>query len=394
MVVAHINGKMLAWARNRAGFEIERLAKGSITVEKLKAWESGNDFPTEKQAIDIAQKLGISYAMLFMPIVPPPDNPPIPDLRTLNGQQLKNPSLEFRDVLNTTLIRQDWIRDERVDRGAKPLSFVGRFKLSSDPHAVAADMRHILKLDSKDRTECADFEAFIKHLVARAEDIGILMMRSAIVGHDTHRTLQVEEFRGFALSDPIAPVVFINDADAKAAQIFTIAHELAHIWIGANGVSDRKPNLQNDSTNAIELFCDKVAAELLAPEAEFVKVWRSNRPVLEAAKAAANHFRVSTLVALRRAKDLNQISFSGFMAAIDSEYSRQREFERKKRDRQKDREKKGGNFWASFEIRNSRALNSAVVEALVNRRATFTEASALLGVTIGSAIRYLRRIGA
>ncbi|MGC1295974.1 MAG: ImmA/IrrE family metallo-endopeptidase [Alloacidobacterium sp.] len=254
MVVAHINGKMLTWARNRAGFEIERLAKGNITVEKLKAWESGDEFRTEKQAIDIAQELGISYAILFMPIVPPPDNPPIPDLRTLNGQQLKKPSLEFRDVLNTTFIRQDWIRDERLERGAKPLSFVGRFKLSSDPKAVAADMRHAFKLDPKDRTECADFEAFIKHLVARAEDLGILIMRSAIVGHDTHRTLRVEEFRGFALSDPIAPVVFINDADAKAAQIFTIAHELAHIWIGANGVSDRRPNHQNDSTNAIELL--------------------------------------------------------------------------------------------------------------------------------------------
>ena len=71
MVVAHINGKILAWARNRAGFDFARLAKGSVTVEKLKAWESGKDFPTEKQATDIAQKLGISYAMLFMPNVPP-----------------------------------------------------------------------------------------------------------------------------------------------------------------------------------------------------------------------------------------------------------------------------------------------------------------------------------
>jgi Zn-dependent peptidase ImmA (M78 family)/transcriptional regulator with XRE-family HTH domain len=394
MVVAHINGKMLAWARNRAGFDLVRLAKGKITVEKLKRWEAGEEYPTENQAMELADKLGISYAMLFMPTVPPPDNPPIPDLRTLSGQQLTNPSLDFRDVLNSTLVRQDWIREERSESGFELRAFVGRYNLKSNPRVVAADMRHVLALDPAERTQCADLEAFIRHLVSKAEDIGVLVMRSAVVGHDTHRALDVNEFRGFALSDGFAPVVFINDADAKAAQIFTIAHELAHIWIGADGVSDRRPNQQDDSTNAIELFCDKVAAEVLAPESEFLNIWRDNRPILDAARAAATHFRVSTLVALRRAKDLNRIPFTGFIDAVNSEYDRFRKLEKKKREKQKEKEKSGGNFWASFEIRNGRSLNRAIVAALVNQRATFTEASALLGVTTASTIRYLRRIGA
>jgi Zn-dependent peptidase ImmA (M78 family) len=393
MVVAYINGKMLTWARERAAFEIERLAKGSVTVEKLKAWEAGQDYPTQAQAIRLAEKLGISYAMLFMPGVPPADNPPIPDLRTLSGQQLTSPSLEFRAVLNDTIIRQEWIRDERLERGAKPLSYVGRFALSSDPKAVAADMRHALCLEPEDRMGCPDFEAFIRHLVVRSEAIGVLVMRSAIVGHDTHRRLQVSEFRGFALCDDFAPVVFINDADAKAAQVFTLAHELAHIWIGANGVSDRRPNQKNESANAIELFCDRVAAELLVPEAEFSRAWKPGT-TLSSARTAAAHFRVSTLVALRRARDLGRISFDSFITAVDAEYARFREIDSKKREKQKEQEKRGGNFWASFEIRNGSTLNSAVVDALVNRRATFTEAATLLGVTIGSTIRYLRRVGA
>jgi hypothetical protein len=141
MVVAYINGKMLTWARKRAGFEIGRLAKGSVTTEKVEAWEAGTDYPTEKQAADIAQKLGISYAMLFMPNVPPPDNPPIPDLRTISGQPLTNPSLEFRDVLNTTIIRQDWVRDDRRERGGKLLPYVGRFNLQSGRGGHAARPR-------------------------------------------------------------------------------------------------------------------------------------------------------------------------------------------------------------------------------------------------------------
>jgi transcriptional regulator with XRE-family HTH domain len=141
MVTAHINGKMLTWARERASLEIDRLAKGAVTTNKIKAWEAGDEYPTQVQAMALAQKLGISYAMLFMPTVPPPDNPPIPDLRTINGQQLENPSLDFRDVLNSTLIRQDWVREERRDHEAKPLGYVGRFTVSSDPKKVATDKR-------------------------------------------------------------------------------------------------------------------------------------------------------------------------------------------------------------------------------------------------------------
>ncbi len=393
MVVAHINAKMLTWARERAGLELSRLAKGSVTVEKIKAWENGSEYPTQSQAIAIAEKLGISYAMLFMPNVPAPDVPNIPDLRTVGGQPLKHPSLDFREVLNDTLLRQEWIREERIEAGQPLLSFVGSFKISNDPLAVAKSMRSWLQLTQANRTLCPDFEAFIKHIVARAESIGLLIMRSAVVRHDTHRTLEVGEFRGFALSDAYAPIVFVNDADAKAAQVFTLAHEIAHIWLGANGVSDRRPNQKKDSTNAVELFCDRVAAAVLAPEQEFLAVWK-NGPAIESAGAAARHFRVSTLVALRRAKDLGRISFDTFIEAVDQEYERFKQIDSKKREQQKKKEASGGNFWASFEIRNSSALNAAVVAAITSRRTTFTEAASLLGVTIGSTVRYLRRVGA
>jgi hypothetical protein len=258
MIVAHINGKMLTWARERAALTVAHLAKGKMTVEKLQAWEAGTEFPSQTQAIALADKLDISYAMLFMPAVPPPDTLNIRDLRTVTGQILARPSLDFRAVLNDATIRQEWLRETRIEEDAAPLSFVGKFTTAADAKTVAADMRGTLQLTREDRRLCLNYEVFVKHLVARAEDIGILVMRSAIVGHATNRPLNVSEFRGFALIDAFAPVVFINDADAKAAQIFTIIHEMVHIWIGADGVSDRTPNTKSDSRNGIEIFCDKV----------------------------------------------------------------------------------------------------------------------------------------
>jgi Zn-dependent peptidase ImmA (M78 family) len=392
MNVAHINGKMLTWARIRAGFDIGRLAKGKISVEKLTAWEAGHDFPSETQAIALAEKLGISYPMLFMPTVPPPDIPVIPDLRTVTGHRLTNPSLDFREVLNDATARQDWVREDRIEEDREALRFVGKFSIAEDPKRVAADMRSVLRITSAERSQCHDYEAFIKYLVARAEAVGVLIMRSAVVRHATNRPLSVGEFRGFALSDAFAPVVFVNDADAKAAQIFTIAHELAHIWIGADGVSDRKPNQKNDSKNAIELFCDKVAAELLAPEAEVRSQWKGGTS-LENSRRVAAHFRISTLVALRRAKDLGLIPFDVFIKQVESEYDRFSEIERKKREQQKKSEKKGGNFWASFELRNGKAFNTAIAASLKDRRVSFTDAATLMGITVASTVRYLRRVG-
>jgi Zn-dependent peptidase ImmA (M78 family) len=396
MIVAHINGQMLAWARRRAGIDLNhlaRLAKGKITAEKLSAWENGDEFPSQAQAIILAEKLGISYAMLFMPTVPPPDNPTIPDLRTLSGTPLTDPSLDFRQVLNDATVRQEWIRDERIDENWEPLTFVGKFNTGDDPKLVVADMRRVLQLTNAERSRCNDYDEFLKHLVARAEDIGVLVMRSAVVRHATNRPLLVKEFRGFALNDIFAPVVFINDADAKAAQIFTIVHELAHVWIGADGVSDRRPNQKDESKNSIELFCDRVAAELLAPEAEVMAMWGGGVS-LENSKRLATHFRVSTLVILRRAKDLGLLPFDTFMRQVESEYERFREIDRRKREQQKKKKDKGGNFWATFELRNGKTFNATVAACLQNRRVSFTEGATLLGITIASTVRYLRRIGA
>jgi len=163
----------------------------------------------------------------------------------------------------------------------------------------------------------------------------------------------VKEFRGFALIDDTAPVVFINDNDAKAAQVFTLAHELAHIWIGAEGVSDRNPNEKDNSRNITELFCDKVAAEFLVPEKEFAGIWLNSRSVDQNMRSVSQNFKVSSLVALRRAKDLGRITHDVFFANVEEQYEGYKRREREKRAAQNKRDKKkGGNFWASFDLRN------------------------------------------
>jgi Zn-dependent peptidase ImmA (M78 family) len=391
MAIARINRKMISWALRRSGASLESLVSAKTSLQRLKAWELGTAFPSEGDAKSLADKLGLAYPMLYMQDVPPDEPIKVPDRRTVDGLPLRNPSLDLLEVLDTTKARQEWYRSELPEPPEK-LAFVGRFALNSPPKAVAADMRATLGITPSERTGANNFDEFLKLLITRAEDHGILVMRSAIVGFATSRVLSVEEFRGFVLLDPFVPVIFINDNDAKAAQIFTFAHELAHIWIGASGISDRKPNRKGDSENRIEILCDMIAAEFLVPEDEFLQFWLPQRTLDRNLAEATGHFRVSSLVILRRARELNRITPEVFFKRVDEQYEayKRREAEKKKKDEKK---KSGGNFWASFELRNGARFNAAVVSSILRHRTTYAEAGALFGVSPISAGRYLDQLG-
>jgi Zn-dependent peptidase ImmA (M78 family) len=395
MAVAKINGKMISWALRRSGATLESLATKKLTPDRLAAWVSGKDFPSEGQAEELADKLNIAYPMLFMQIEPADEPIKVPDLRTFDGQPLRNPSSGLLEVLDSTRARQKWFRQEMEETERTPLPFVGKFSLSSDPLLVAEDMRSVLDIGSLRENESSDYEAFLKSLVTKAETLGVLVMRSAVVGHASRRSLSTKEFRGFALPDVFAPVVYINDTDAKAAQIFTLAHELAHVWLGAPGISARSPNEEGDSLNKVETFCDATAAEFLVPSQELLSLWRLSQSLDANMFGASRHFNVSTLVILRRAKDINLLDPGEFFAKVSQQYEgyKRREKEKlKKNSQQEAKKKRGGNFWNSFEIRNGRTFNATVVKALREQRTTYAEAGTLFGINPGAASRYVQRL--
>src|ERR1700683_510300 len=158
MAIARINGEVISWALRRTGASLESLASEKISPKKLDLWVKGLEFPSEGDAETLASRLGIAYPMLFLENLPPDEPLKIPDLRTIDGRALTNPSLALLDVLDSTRARQDWYRAEMEASGADPLDYVGKFPVGATPSGVATDMRATFNLDSATGHGTADYE--------------------------------------------------------------------------------------------------------------------------------------------------------------------------------------------------------------------------------------------
>ena len=175
------------------------------------------------------------------------------------------------------------MRDELIEDGTEPLPFVGCCGRDSAPAEAAAAMRESLALESDWAARKRRWTDALRHLRDRAEAHGILVVFNGIVGNNTHRRLDRKEFQGFALIDRYAPLVFVNGADFKAAQMFTLAHELAHVFVGAAGVSNL--DVAQSPGHDTERFCNSAAAEFLVSEEELVAHWRRAETVADSLQA-------------------------------------------------------------------------------------------------------------
>ncbi|GAB4479992.1 MAG: ImmA/IrrE family metallo-endopeptidase [Anaerolineales bacterium] len=360
-----VNPTLLRWARERAALTIGDLVKRFPRYEQ---WEQGVAQPTLKQLEQLAQALHVPIGYLFLNT--PPEEPlPIPDFRTLPGQPAR-PSPDLLDTIYLCQQRQAWYRDFLTRQGSRPLPVIRSATLQQNPVEVAADIRRRLRFDVEERNQIHTWSEALRRFIEEVEAAGILVMVSGIVGNNPHRKLNIQEFRGFSLVDDLAPLIFINAADTKAAQMFTLAHELAHLWLGSGGVSDVQLRTFPDSE--IEQWCNQVAAELLVPLEEFRSVFRPGEPRRSLLDRLARHFKVSTLVILRRMAEAGVISRDDFWQAYEEEMEHLQQFERQGEG--------GGNFYHTLPLRVSRTFAEAVIISALEGQTLFREAYQILGI--------------
>ena len=364
VVRVNVEPALLVWARERARLDQERLL---TKFPKLTEWEVGDSRPTLKQLEKYAEATHIALGFLLRP---PTEAIPIPDFRTIGDRPVTRPSADLLDTVYACQQRQEWYRDFARSNREDRIPFVGSLSPDTDVVSAASSISDALDFDLDERRSISTWTGALDHLRDKAETIGVLVMINGVVGSNTHRKLDPDEFRGFALADDLAPVVFVNGADTKAAQIFTLAHELAHVWLGESALSDA--DLGSRPDNPVERWCNQVAAELLVPLASLREMLGDTSDLTAELDRLARVYKVSTLVVLRRIFDAGRLSWAAYRKAYLDERNRVLGFAASPSG-------SGGNFYNTTPVRVSKRFARALIVSTWEGHTLYRDAARLLG---------------
>ena len=376
---AFITAKVFKWARESARISEELAAsKVSVSIDKLKEWENGKSFPTIRQAQILAKAYKRPFAIFFLPEIPN-DFQPLQDFRKAGSKELSTASLF---IIREVQQKQSWIREIKIENNEEVIPFVGRFTLKDNPAIVAQDILNTLNINPLNYNTNNP----ILEWIDKAESKGIFISRTSFI----HSRLKLDssEIQGFAIADKYAPFIFINSDDWNAPQLFTIVHELAHIWIAETGISNEieLSFKEVNDYNPIELFCNEVAANALIPK-EFIenldsKVFSNGKEVFKNARIIG----VSSFAFLVRALNLKIISFRTYKRLkkdADFEFSAFLKRETERKAKQKLKEKASGPSYYLLQLnRNGRLFTQIVLDAFHGGYIEPTQASNLLNVKI------------
>lgn len=363
-----VSPELLRWARERAGPDAHDLER---RFPKLPQWEDGTAQPTLKQLEQFATAVHVPFGYLFLP-QPPSEPVPIPDFRTIEGRAVQRPSPNLLDTIYACQERQAWYREFAQVTRQPDIAFVGSVTLATAPEVVAQRMREELGFDLDERRNCPTWAEALRLFLQQADRAGVLVMVSGVVLSNNRRGLDPEEFRGFALADRRAPLVFVNGADTKSAQMFTLAHELAHLWLGATALSDvgaRPPR----GYRREEVWCNQVAAELLVPLETLRRDLVRDEALDQSLRRLSRAYKVSTLVILRRLLDVGVLDRVAFDRAWRDENARLRELAQNGAG--------GGDFYRTTLSRVSRRFARALVESTLEGQTLYRDAFRMLGVS-------------
>ena len=365
-----VSPDMLRWARERANLEVEDLLS---RFAKLPEWEVGKIQPTLKQLEKFAKAVYVPFGLLFLR-EPPREDLPIPDFRTFDNKKVVRPSPNLLDMLYACQERQSWYRDFAQMNRQPQLSFVGSAKLADKPEDVATDIREAIGFTMDARLKYATWEDALRLFIRNAENVGILVMVSGVVFSNNNRKLDTKEFRGFALADYLAPLVFVNGADSKSGQMFTLAHEIAHLWLNATGISNASATPVTGFRKE-EVWCNAVAAELLVPMNLLRPILRNHddETLEQSVSRLVKYFKVSTLVMLRRLLDAGWLEKPEFDWAWEREKAHLNEIA--------ERSGSGGDFYRTTISRVSRNFTEALVISTLEGQTLYRDAFRMLGIS-------------
>lgn len=327
-----INPKILTWAREkRNNLTIEMLAERmKREPSEIQKWENGTGKPTYGQLEDLAYKhLKIPLAVFFFPIIPS-DPDPIKKFRRLPDYEMTRLTDDTFKKIRLAQAYQDSLSIITEDYTSKKI-FRDIIPEKTSAALLAREVRSYLSIDLREQFAFKFTDSAFKRWRYLLEECGIFTFKD---------TFKDKFISGFCLIDDDYPIIFINNSNSFSRQIFTLIHELGHILLGLNGITDIDESYFSYLSNkerSMELFCNEFASQVLVPEDRFEEVITFyKKDGIYAVEKTASKYSVSREVILRRLLDHGIISENIYKENV-SKWNR--DFLRKAKD------KAGGNYY-------------------------------------------------
>ncbi len=374
---------ILSWALNEAEYN----SASESVINKLNNWKNGENKPTFAQLKEVSKKLHIPFGY-FLLDVPPVENIPLLEFRTVNNSSFERPTRELIDTIHAMENIIDWTKSYLIEEGLSPNKYVGLLKNENDVQKIADQVRNVLGIKKTWYEDVKSVNEAFRLLRERISEAGIIVMMNGTVGSDGHRKLEIEEFRAFAIPDSYAPLIFVNRSDSNNGILFSLIHELTHILLGKKNLYnaqfyDTKLNGQD------EKICNAVAAEILVPRKEFIDKWKTvsvnQLPLNTIVDKVASYFKCGTVVIARRALDFRFINQNDYLKISD--LAKQKYLDREKN------KAKGGNYYKTLKTRLDRRFVSMLFSSVEEGKTPYTEAYRLTGTNRNSFTNLVKEMG-
>lgn len=263
---AEIRGSVLRWARESAGFRstAEAAEKVGVAEDIYVSWEAEADAPSIPQLRKVSGAFGRPLAVFFLS-EPPLTFQVLRDLRRLPGLGIRHLPASIQMEINAAEQRREITIEMAEDAGVYLEPFGLQAEITQDPETVGGLIRKELGVTSDLQAKWRDAEgrAGLNAWRMRIEGAGVLVFQAT--------RFTSEEASGFAISEPLLPIIVVNRADTPTRRTFSLLHEFAHLMLRVSGVSELETDVSRPPEDQlIEVFCNQVAAAALMPRADFV----------------------------------------------------------------------------------------------------------------------------
>ena len=402
MSVAYVTPKILKWARERCDFSVEKIAEElRVDVSNVRDWENGTALPTMGKARDFAQKTYIPFGYLYLDDIPELSEP-VADFR---GGWAKNKNaveeINLKDLVKSILHKKDWYEDylRENNSNVNSLAFQSKFTPNDRSEDIAKDISTYLQLDIPQRESGRKSpDIFWNTFKKKVTEANIWLIQTGYVDSNTSRKITSRTSKGLALKSDYYPLIWVNSKLHNAPKVFTLAHELAHIWIGSEGISNQDDGGKYiDKESKIEALCDKVASEILVPEDSLQSKWDTPDNSEEKIEKLYNYYGVSRFVVLRKCFDSDMISEQEYRSLIDIYNTKIKASKPEQNEVEGEQSGNRGLFYPSLIARNGKYFVESVISEVEKNNILLSEACKLLGVTKPSTLEgvgnYLNRVG-